>query len=230
MEQGFTIPVLDKGFVRYLGHYGTDMTIVGAARVSYNSLSKGAEADKKLLHYLYKKRHTSPFEQCSIQFNIKMPIFCMREFVRHRTFKLNEMSARYMKMWSDFHVPDKWRKQDTKNKQGSLESSDLPHEEISRRFDQYYKDGYELYEWALGMGVAREQARECLPVALYTEIRVVCDLHNLMHFMGLRLAPDAQLEIRLTAQAMYDIAKELFPWSVEAFDRYKFKLEDLDER
>lgn len=228
MEPGFKIPVLDKGHVIYLRHLGDDMTVVEAARVSYQSPSKGPEADKKLLEYLYRNRHTSPFEQCNISFCIKMPIFVMRQFVRHRTFRLNEMSARYTEMWDDFYIPEKWRKQDTKNKQGSLEDAngELKHAFINEGVAKQYYACYSLYQTLIKQGVAKEMARFVLPVANYTEIQVNCDLHNLMHFFRLRLDLHAQLEIRVYAQAMYDITKELFPWTFEAFEKYKVKVED----
>src|SRR5689334_22691832 len=118
------IVVLDHGFVRYIDHMGTDQRIVEAARISYKSPSKGEEADRKLIGYLWKNRHLSPFEMCKITFNIKMPIFVMRQFVRHRMQNLNEVSARYTELPAEFYIPKRWRKQDTKNKQGSVEDKE----------------------------------------------------------------------------------------------------------
>lgn len=222
MEKGHTINVLDKGFVRYVDHSGSDQRIVEAARISYKSPSKGEEQDKRLLRYLFKNRHTSPFEQVSITFNIKFPIFVMRQFVRHRTFRLNEWSARYSEMADDFYVPTEWRAQDNKNKQGSVQSADLNHSAITDSVHELCAQSYSLYDKLLQQGVAKEMARMVLPVNLYTEIYVNCDLHNLMHFLNLRLDSHAQYEIRVFAQAMFDIAKELFPWSMDAFGRYKW--------
>ncbi len=230
MERGYTIPVLDKGYVRYISHLGTDLSIVESARISYHSPSKGDDGDRKLLHYLYKNHHASPFEQVNVTLNIKMPIFVMRQFVRHRTFRLNEMSARYTEMWDDFYLPEKLRVQDTKNKQGSIgELTKEQNDSLIGEMNAFYDESYKLYKKLLDNGVAREMARFVLPVSNYTEIYVNIDLRNLMHFLGLRLDAHAQYEIRVFAEAMRDIAKELFPWSMEAFERYQFKLEDKNE-
>ena len=248
MENGYTIPVLDYGFVRYIDNFGTDLRIVESARISYKSPSKGEEQDKKLLFYLYKNFHGSPFEQCNLTFNIKMPIFVMREFVRHRTFRLNEMSGRYVELPSEFYIPKEWRKQDLKNKQGSLaEESWNPEVFPKELYPEMYIDGaignsvkateyleqfcqysYTKYRNLLKIGVSREMARMVLPVNLYTEIYVNCDVRNLMNFFTLRTSEKAQWEIQQFAKAMYDIFKELYPWSAEAYEKFKFKLVDND--
>lgn len=224
MKLGHTINQPPHGYVRYIDHMGTDLRIVEAARISYKSPSKGEEQDKKLLNYLLKNRHTSPFEQCSITFNIKFPIFLMRQFVRHRTFRLNEWSGRYSELSDEFFLPATWRKQDDKNKQGSLETSELNQELCTRMANDCYDKCYEFYQALIRQGVAKEQARFVLPVGIYTEIYVNIDLHNLMHFLRLRLDSHAQAEIRDVAQAMYDISSELFPWTFEAFNKYKIKI------
>lgn len=222
MNKGEQIFVLDHGFVRYVDHLGSDERICEAARISYKAPSKGFEQDKKLLEYLFKNRHTSPFEQCNITFNIKMPIFVMRQFVRHRTFRLNEVSARYTELPEEFYVPTIWRSQDTKNKQGSGEALDV---QIAADTDQVYfhtvKDCFQTYHGMIAAGVARELARIVLPISVYTEIYVNCDLHNLMHFLNLRLDEHAQYEIRVYAQAMLTIMQILFPITGELFERYK---------
>jgi thymidylate synthase (FAD) len=222
--------VLDKGFVRYIDHLGSDLRIVEAARVSYRSPSKGEEADKKLLKYLYTHKHTSPFEQCLITFNIKLPLFVQAQMVRHRTQKLNQVSARYTKMEPEFYYPEKWRFQDTKNKQGSVWNKDtfipynpmlvVPHfddrahmgegdtNKYVREFCEY---SYGLYNSMIESGIAREMARMILPQNLYTEIYTTWDLHNLIHFLKLRLDNHAQWEIREYAKAMYEIMSKLFP-------------------
>lgn len=229
MEKGYKIDIFDKGHVIYIHSLGTDQTIVDSARVSYQSPSKGPEADKKLLGYLYKNKHMSPFEQVNVSFVIKMPIFCMRQFVRHRTFRLNEMSARYTEMWDDMYIPKTWRKQDTKNKQGSLETTELDNKSISNAVTEFYSRSYTLYQDLLNQGVAKEMARFVLPVANYTEIQVNIDIRNLMHFFGLRLDAHAQYEMRVIAQAMYDIFKELYPWCAEAYEKYKFEVVEKPE-
>lgn len=227
MKKGYTIPILNNSYVRYIDHLGTDLRIVEAARISYKSPSKGEEADRKLLEYLYKRKHTSPFEQCSITFNIKMPIFCMRQFVRHRTFRLNEWSGRYSELEPEFYIPSQWRSQDNKNKQGSNEDSTLAHDRITRKVLNTSMDCYAIYKDLIdNENVSKEMARFILPVNILTEIYVNCDLHNLMHFLTLRLDSHAQKEIQEIAQAMYDITAELFPWTAEAFKKYTWKLNE----
>lgn len=228
LAKGYVIDLPPHGYVRYIDHLGTDQRIVEAARVSYGSPSKGEEADKKLLMYLYRNRHTSPFEQCNITFNIKMPIFCMRQFVRHRTFRLNEFSGRYSEMPDEFFYPPVWRKQDTKNKQGSIQEIDSEWQGmVYHTAKEAYDFVYKLYKVLINVyGVAKEQARMILPVGIYTEIYVNCDLHNLMHFLRLRLDAHAQSEIQDIAVAMKLIAKELFPWTFEAFERYSVRVID----
>lgn len=233
ITQGFETPVLGEGYVRYIDHLGSDLRIVETARISYKSPSKGEEADKKLLMYLFKNRHTSPFESSSITFNIKMPIFCMRQFVRHRTMRLNEWSGRYSELEDSFYVPIKWRKQDTVNKQGSIEVDENcdvfklwnnANTDIAKKnFQQSYAD----YQQLLKNGVAKEMARIVLPVSLFTEIYVNVDVHNLIHFLNLRLDPHAQWEMREIAKGMELVFKELFPWSYEAFTKYKFKVVEV---
>lgn len=229
MKKGFTIEQLPYGHVRYINHMGTDQTIVEAARVSYGSPSKGEKQDKKLLHYLYKNRHTSPFEQCSITFNIKFPIFLMRQFVRHRTFRLNEWSGRYSELKDEFFLPKSWRAQATQgNKQDSLEDIKINQIYCNQVTLNAYDNCYTRYQDLLKEGVAKEQARFVLPVGIYTEIYVNCDLHNLMHFLRLRQDGHAQSEIQDVANAMAEIAKQLFPWTFEAFSRYKMVMQDME--
>ena len=225
LEKGFTQEILGQGYVRYIDHMGTDLRIVEAARISYKSPSKGEAQDKKLLLYLYRNRHTSPFEQCSITFNIKMPIFVMRQFVRHRTFRLNEWSARYSELGDEFYIPEKWRAADAKNKQGSQEA-DLNHTALTEQVRTFNETAYKTYRSLLEQGVARELARNVLPVSIFTEVYVNCDLHNLLHFLQLREDPHAQWEIQEVARAMKSIAEKLFPWTFEAYNKFKVKLVD----
>jgi thymidylate synthase (FAD) len=211
--------ILDHGFVRYIDHMGSDLRIVEAARVSYDSKSKGDEADKKLLHFLLKNKHTSPFEQCRITFNIRMPIFVMRQFVRHRMQSINEVSARYTVLPDVFYIPEKWRAQDNKNKQGSL-PAELNHLMMSQELLAASKHCYFTYERLLEMGAAKEMARIILPVNIYTEIYTTWDLNNLLKYFSLRDDPHAQWEHQEFARAMKNIVKELFPWTMEAYDIY----------
>lgn len=230
ITSGHTIAQLPHGYVRLVSHHGDDAAIVGAARTSYAGHTQGKEKDKRLLMRLYKDRHTSPFEQVSITFNIKFPIFLMRQFVRHRTFRLNEFSARYKELPDQFFLPRVWRAQEgATNHQGSITDEKIDQQNCRCLAADIYDQCYKGYKALLSNGVSREQARMVLPVGIYTEIFVNIDLHNLCHFLRLRLDPHAQAEIREVAQAMKDIAQELFPWTMEAFSRYKVATIDTYE-
>lgn len=235
MKEGYTIPVLDHGYVRYIEHMGSDQRILEAARISYNSPSKGEEQDKKLLAYLWKNKHTSPFEMGKVLLNIKMPIFVMRQYVRHRMQNLNEVSARYTELPNEFYIPENWRAQDTKNKQGSINQEgwkpqiNLPGSGGLLVPATEYVAGvsaaaYEAYQALLDAGVAREMARFVLPVNIYTEIYACWDLKNLLHFITLRDDSHAQAEIQEYGKAIKSIIEPLFPWTMEAYEKYKWKL------
>ena len=235
MEKGFEIKVLDHGFVRYIDHMGSDERIVEAARISYKSPSKGKEQDAKLLEYLWKNKHTSPFEMCKLTLNIKMPIFVMRQYVRHRMQNLNEVSARYTELPNEFYIPTNWRKQDAKNKQGSVDDGNWnPDVELIEVIGFSAKDvpakdaiishcerSYLLYEAMLKSGIAREMARMVLPVNIYTEIYSCWDMKNLLHFISLRDDSHAQFEIQQYGKAIKEICKELFPVTMEAYEKFK---------
>jgi len=223
MNKGCEIKVLDKGFVRYIDHMGSDQRIVEAARISYHSPSKGDEADKKLLQYLFRNKHTSPFEMCKVTFNIKMPIFVMRQFIRHRMQNLNEVSARYTELPDDFYIPDKWRMQDAKNKQGSIDCAELMHVELSLALIEQCNAAYNLYKSMILDGVAREMARLILPVNIYTEIYTTWDLNNLIKFFVLRDDPHAQWEHQEFGRAMKAITSQLFPWTMEIYEECRTK-------
>lgn len=219
MEKGFTINVLDHGFVRYVDHMGTDERVVKAARISYRAPSKGPEADQKLLRYMLKNKHTSPFEMCKITLNVKMPIFVMRQWVRHRMQNLNEVSARYTELPDEFYLPEKWRVQDTVNRQGSVASDQIDHDRFTVEAKKAYATAYQTYKYFLDAGVAREMARMVLPVGIYTEIYSCWDLSNLIKFFALRDDAHAQAEIQEYARAMKQIASQLFPWTMEAYEQ-----------
>lgn len=237
LSKGWTIPVLDHGFCRLIDFMGSDKRICEAARISYKSPSKGLEQDKKLIAYLWKNRHTSSFEQVSITYNIKLPLFVQGQMVRHRTQRLNQVSARYTEMTEEFYIPSKWRKQDTKNKQSSVKEENWKpylsygHDTIdaTSELKRHCESSYYLYQKMIEAGIAREMARMVLPQNLYTEIYSNWDLNNLTRFFTLRLDDHAQWEIRQYAQAMYDIAKKLYPWTIAAYERYKWNLVDLEE-
>jgi thymidylate synthase (FAD) len=239
MNNGHTIPILDHGYVRYIDHLGGDQRIVEAARISYSSPSKGEEADKKLIAYLYKNRHTSPFEMAKITLNIKMPIFVMRQYVRHRMQNLNEVSARYTELPNEFYIPTNWRPQDVKNKQSSVDAGDwnpllyptcnmdlnsINPLDATEALELFCQRSYELYQTMIKAGIAREMARMVLPVNIYTEIYACWDLKNLLHFITLRDDGHAQSEIQAYGKAIKSILVELFPWTMEAYEKYKWKL------
>ncbi len=220
MEKGYTIYVLDNGFVRYVDSMGSDTSICEAARVSYRAPSKGPEQDERLIEYLWRNKHYSPFEMVKIKFNIKLPIFVMRQFVRHRMQNLNEVSARYTIMPDEFYIPSEWRVPDVRNKQSSIVTADLNHKELSEKLDNYCRASYQFYVELLASGVAREMARMVLPVNLYTEIYSCWDLRNLLNFIRLREDAHAQFEIREYAKAMKEICSQICPITIKCFDKY----------
>lgn len=218
MEKGSKIDVLDYGYVILYDYMGSDQRVVEAARVSYAGESKGPEKDKKLLKYLWKNSHFSPFEQVQITLKIKLPIFVMRQLVRYRAAHLNEISGRYVEMKDEIHIPELWREQDLKNKQGSVKANNLDQDELTKKAEDHYKATYELYQEFIDKGVAREQARELLPLSLYTECLMTFDLRNLLNFIKQRDDSHAQYEIQVYAKAIRSILEELFPWTMEAFN------------
>jgi thymidylate synthase (FAD) len=221
---GKRVGILDKGWIELQDVMGDDLAIVNAARVSFLGESKGDDKDKKLLFYLLKHRHTSPFEQVEFKFRVRAPVVTWWQWVRHRTWQFNAQSGRYVEFdENDFYVPSVWRKQSPSNKQASLgEVTAEENAQLTDMLEKHYEQGYALYEQALQMGVAREQARVFLPgfSVYYTWVCKV-DAHNLMHFLSLRMAEDAQYEVRVYAQAIYEhFFKPALPWSAEAFEQF----------
>ena len=217
-------PVLDKGFVRLVDYLGGDDRVVQSARVSYGKGTKTYREDAGLIDYLMRNSHTSPFEQVILTFHVKLPIFVARQWVRHRTARLNEISGRYSVMKDDFYVPapEDMALQSEDNKQGrsneALESGQA--EKLRAAFAEDQKAAYAAYSSMVGQGIARELARINLPLSLYTEWYWQIDLHNLFHFLLLRLEDHAQKEIRLYAQVLFDIAKKVAPKCCESFERH----------
>ena len=218
------IKVLDKGFVRLVDYLGSDERIVAAARVSYGAGTKSVREDRGLIHYLMRHMHTSPFEQVILTFHCKMPIFVARQWIRHRTARLNEISGRYSVMRDEFYVPepDQVRRQSTSNRQGRAEES-VDAETARRVLDQLLGEQqsiYKNYEGLIEQDIARELARINLPLSLYTEWYWQIDLHNLFHFLRLRLDAHAQFEIREYAEALGKCAQAVAPMAYEAFEEY----------
>jgi len=215
---------LDKGFVRLVDYMGGDDRIVQSARVSYGAGTKSVREDKGLINYLIRNAHTSPFEQVQLTFHTKMPIFVARQWVRHRTARLNEISGRYSVMEDEFYLPDgeNLRPQNQKNKQGRSDErfdESLETEMISQMSAEQ-RQLYDSYAGLLEKGLAREIARINLPLSLYTEWYWQIDLHNLFHFLKLRMDAHAQYEIRVYAEAMATCAKAVAPLAYDAFEEY----------
>ncbi|HBP09337.1 MAG TPA: FAD-dependent thymidylate synthase [Treponema sp.] len=213
--------VLDKGFVRLVDYLGSDSRIVQAARVSYGEGTKTVSQDGALIDYLLRHQHTSPFEQVVFTFHLKMPIFVARQWVRHRMGRMNEVSGRYSIMKDEFYVPENSciSKQSTNNKQGRGEAfEEQQAKEFQAEFIEGQQKAYEVYKDMVEKGIAREIARINLPLALYTEFYWQMDLHNLFHFLKLRLDSHAQYEIRLYAEKILEIIKTVCPMAVSSFE------------
>lgn len=222
---GKRVAVLDKGWIELQDVMGDDNAIVAAARTSFLGDSKGPEKDKKLLFYLLRHRHTTPFEMVEFKFRVRAPVVTWWQWVRHRTFSFNAQSGRYTPFEeNDFYLvrPDEWRLQSKDNKQAS-EGLLADGQWLTDALARHYEEGFRLYQQALQAGVAREQARLFLAGfgAYYTWVAKT-DAHNLMHFLKLRMAPDAQYEVRVYAQAIYQhFFKPALPWTAEAFETYQ---------
>ena len=215
--------ILDHGFVRVVDTMGNDEAVVQAARVSYGKGTKKTSEDRGLIRYLMRQRHTSPFEMCEIKLHVRLPIFVARQWIRHRTANVNEVSGRYSELPKEFYVPELHRvmEQSTTNKQGSGE--EMP-EQVQNDFrvgSQYHaSDDFDFYEKFLEKGVTREIARINLPVSTYTEWYWKVDVHNLLHFLKLRTDPHAQWEIREYANAIAEMFQQWMPLTYEAFEDY----------
>ena len=260
---GRAIKVLDKGFVRLVDYLGGDQRIVQAARVSYGKGTKSTREDRDLIHYLYRNQHTSPFEQVQLTFHCKMPVFVARQWIRHRTARLNELSGRYSIMKDEFYVPSatSLRYQSSENKQGRIERTapDIPFlfdldfqgqsdgrrrttknlrklqnqaqgavpfdfaATVEKQLKNEQRESYSFYMEMINAGITRELARINLPLSLYTEWYWQIDLHNLFHFLKLRLDPHAQYEIREFAKAMAYTAQAVAPVAYEAFLEYEVR-------
>jgi len=221
---GVEISCLDKGFVRLIDVMGDDAAIVQAARVSYGSGTKKVHEDRGLIRYLVRHLHTTPLEMVEFKFHVKLPIFVARQWIRHRTANVNEYSGRYSEMKDEFYVPapDQIREQSTSNKQGRSDETFDPiaTEQIRSMMSGTQDHLYAEYQELLESNLAREIARINLPVSNYTEWYWKIDLHNLFHFLKLRIHPHAQYEIRVYGEVMASIVKAAVPIAYEAFEDY----------
>ena len=224
-------PVLDDGFVCLVDIMGEDSSVVQAARVSYGEGTKKGSDDRTLIRYLLRHRHTTPFEMVELKFLVRVPMDCWRQWIRHRTANVNEYSTRYsIAIDSTQTTPaDEWRTQSQTNRQGSEEM--LP-AVVGEKLTAAERDLQELtrrvYQERLDLGVAREQARKDLPLSTYTEAYWKVDLHNLLHFLALRMDSHAQLEIReYSATIGRKIVQPLLPMVWEAFEDYRLQASGL---
>ena len=215
------VQVHEHGFVKLLDVMGDDEEVENAARISYGEGTRKVSQTRNLIRYLMRHQHTSPFEMCEVKFHIKLPIFIMRQLVRHRTANLNEYSGRYSVMSDEFYLPqgDYLQKQSTTNNQGREEVSEQKGL-LQFEFNRIYDGANMAYQVLLEHDLARELARAVLPVANYTECIWKIDLHNFFHFVKLRADSHAQREIRDYANAMYELVKPRFPLCCEAFEDY----------
>jgi len=218
-------PALDKGFIRLVDYMGGDASIVQAARVSYGVGTKKVSEDRGLIRYLMRHRHTTPFEMAEIKFHIKVPMDTWRQWIRHRTANVNEYSTRYSVAIDDAQQTseNEWRMQSSSNKQGSEEF--FP-PKLGREFTiqetEVQKYARKVYEKRIAAGMAREQARKDLPLSTYTEAYWKIDLHNLLHFSGLRMDSHAQKEISDYAKIIgNEIIAKWVPLTWEAFLDYR---------
>src|SRR5947208_16637922 len=222
---GLLFKVLDDGFVRVIDYMGGDESIVQAARVSYGKGTKRIHEDRGLIRYLMRHRHTTPFEMCEIKFHVRVPMDCWRQWIRHRTANVNEYSTRYSEAIDSAQgtPPVAWRTQAQQNRQGS--DVPLPVDlgtQLTQAEADLQNQSRRVYEARLQAGVAREQARKDLPLSTYTEAYWKIDLHNLLHFLELRMDAHAQWEIRQYATTIGEqIVRSLFPLVWEAFVDYR---------
>ena len=221
---GVPFKVLKDGFVRVVDYLGSDESIVQAARVSYGKGTKKVREDEALIRYLLRHQHTTPFEMCEIKLHLRVPMDCWRQWIRHRTANVNEYSTRYSIAIdaTETTLSNEWRKQAVTNRQGSegfLDSSIGG--ELTKQESELHKLTRDVYQKRIDVGVAREQARKDLPLSTYTEAYWKIDLHNLLHFLHLRMELNAQLEIRQYAEVICnEIVKRWCPITWQAFWDY----------
>lgn len=237
-------PMLNAGFVGLIDSMGDDSSIVRAARVSYGDGTKSISEDRGLIRYLVRHLHTTPLEMVEFQFHCKMPIFVARQWIRHRTANVNEYSGRYSVMVDEFYVPELEHilPQSKTNNQGrggemSLREKENHRDRIIRANERCYAEYQKLLceertvmnpeTFELFEGLSREMARGVLSVNNYTEWYWKCDLHNIFHFLDLRMDEHAQYEIRVFANAMYELIKSHIPLAAEAFEDYRLHAERM---
>ncbi len=219
------IPCLDHGFVRLVDYMGDDAAVVQAARVSYGKGTRKLREDRGLIRYLMRHRHTTPFEMCELKLHVKLPIFVARQWIRHRTASVNEISGRYSVLDGEFYTPtpSDLAVQSSSNRQGR--GANLTVEQASEVLDILRSEATRAHASYAGLmhgfDLARELARINLTLSTYTQWYWKIDLHNLLHFLALRLHPHAQREFRVYSEAIADIVAAWVPASWEAFEDYR---------
>jgi thymidylate synthase (FAD) len=222
------VKVLDHGYVRLVDHMGSDLSIVRSARVSYNAEWRTGEdegKDAKLINYLVKNRHTTPFESVTFTFEVKSPIFVFRQWHRHRTWAYNEVSARYTELPEEYYIPalNIITEQSTSNKQMRTDVQNANAQQIQDIMLEQNASSFRAYIQLLELGCPRELARTVLPLATYSKMFGTVNLHNLFHFLGLRTHTHAQYEIRVYAVAMLELIREFVPISVASWEEHNKK-------
>lgn len=218
-------PVHNKGGIALIGYMGSDKAIEEAARVSYigsEEEERTPEQRRGLIRYLLSHRHTTPFEQVELKFRVKAPMFVWRQWIRHRTASVNEISGRYSVLPEDWYVPeaDQICLQSTSSKQGRSEQEVVDAKQNACAFDLESSGAFDTYNARLDNDMAKELARINLPLSTYTEAIWKIDLHNLFHFLGLRAHSHAQYEIRAYTEPMIEMVKAVCPLAYEAFEDY----------
>lgn len=219
---------LDHGYVRLVDYMGSDLSVVRSARVSYDAEWRAGQdegKDAKLINYLIKNRHTSPLESVVFTFEVKCPIFVARQWMRHRTWAYNEISARYAELPEEYYVPEpsKLGTQSKDNKQMRSVTDDFDLKTATMNIqliEKSCKDSFEKYHQLISAGVPRELARSVLPVATYTKFFATVNLHNLFHFIKLRSHEHAQYEIQVYSDAMLELITPIVPHCVEGFKKW----------
>jgi len=216
------INLLDHGFIRLISNMGNDLSIARNARVSYDAEWRTGEnegSDSRLINYLYTNGHNTPFEAVTLTFEIKAPIFVFRQWHRHRTQSYNELSARYKELPEEFYIPEikQITTQSSDNKQMRTNIIHPKAALIAEEIRLQNKTSFSLYKQMLEIGCPRELARTVLPLGTYSHMFATMNLHNLFNFLGERLHPHAQHEIRVYAQAILKLIEPIVPIAVKAF-------------
>lgn len=219
------IDVLDHGFVRLVDYMGSDLSIVRNARVSYDAEWRAGEnegSDTRLIRYLYRNGHNTPFEAVTVTFEVMAPIFVLRQWHRHRTQSYNELSARYRPLPAVYYVPeqDVITTQSEDNKQMRTTEKNQFADFIADLIRAQNRDAFRAYETLLSLGCPRELARTVLPLGTYSHMFATANLHNWFRFLAERLHPHAQYEIRVYAEAILQLLEPIAPVAVQAFKDY----------